>query len=133
MQTKLQPETMSHPEHTVQTRDNNNISNSIKRKDTKQEKLHKSPIVNPPKKKLATKCPLQGKNKPTLCLQHRCMYIQCKYTKMIAVNGTRLVSKYSSQCEKGQSHPWAKPHGTIVIYITVTIYNFLMFFISYYF
>ena len=68
MQTKSQPETMSHPEHTVQTRDNNNISNSIKRKDTKQEKLHKSPIVNPPKKKLATKCPLTRKKQTNTLL-----------------------------------------------------------------
>ena len=54
---KTQPETTSHPKHIVQTRDNNNICKSIKRKEAKQGKLHKPPIANSPKKKLATKSP----------------------------------------------------------------------------
>ena len=46
----------------VQTRDKRiNISKSIERKDAKQGKLHKPPIANPPKEKLATKCPLNKK------------------------------------------------------------------------
>ena len=40
------------------SRRNNNIGKSIKRKNAKQGKLHKPPIANPPRKKLATKCPL---------------------------------------------------------------------------
>ena len=61
IQTKTQPKTTSDPKHMVQTRENDNISKSIKRKDAKQGKLHKNPIANPPKKKLATKCPLTKK------------------------------------------------------------------------
>ena len=61
IQTKTQPETTSHPKHIVQTRNNDNISQSIKRKDAKQGKLHKTPIANPTKKKLATKCPFTKK------------------------------------------------------------------------
>ena len=61
IRTKTQPETTSHPKHIVQTRDNDNISKSIKRKDAKQGKLHKPPTVNPPQKKLANKCPLTKK------------------------------------------------------------------------
>ena len=61
IQTKTQPETTTHPKHMVQTRDNDNISKSIKRKDAKQGKLHKPPTVNPPQKKLANKCPLTKK------------------------------------------------------------------------
>ena len=61
IRTKTQPETTSHPKHIAQTRDNNNISKSIKRKDAKQGKLHKPPPVNPPQKKLANKCPLTKK------------------------------------------------------------------------
>ena len=37
----MQPETISHPKHIIQTSDNDNISKSIKRKDTKQGKLKK--------------------------------------------------------------------------------------------
>ena len=61
IQTKTQLEITSQPKQIVQTRDNDNISKSIKRKDAKQGKLHKNPIANPPKKKLATKCPLTKK------------------------------------------------------------------------
>ena len=61
IQTKTQPETTSNSKHIAQTRDNDNISKSIKRKDPKQGKLHKTPIANPTKKKLATKCPLTKK------------------------------------------------------------------------
>ena len=32
---------------------------------------------------------LQRNSKPTLCLQHRYIYIQHKYTEMIAINGIR--------------------------------------------
>ena len=38
IQTKTQPETTSHPKHIVQTRVNDNISKSIKRKDAKAKK-----------------------------------------------------------------------------------------------
>ena len=41
IQTKTQPETTSHPKHILQTRDNANISKTMKRKNTKQEKLYK--------------------------------------------------------------------------------------------
>ena len=68
IQTKTQPETTSHPKHIVQTRDNDNISKSIKRKDPKQGKLHKTPIANPTKKKLATKCPLTKKQQTNTLL-----------------------------------------------------------------
>ena len=61
IQTKTQLKTTSDPKHIVQTRDNDNISKSIKRKDAKQGKLHKPPIANLPKKKLASKCPLTKK------------------------------------------------------------------------
>ena len=61
IQTKTQPKTTSDPKHIVQTRDNDSISKNIKRKGPKQGKLHKHPIANPPKKKLATKCPLTKK------------------------------------------------------------------------
>ena len=66
--TKMQPETISHPKHIIQTSDNDNISKSIKRKDTKQGKLKKKPITNPPKKKLATKCPLTTKQQTNTLL-----------------------------------------------------------------
>ena len=68
--------------------------------------------------------PLQRNSKPTLCLQHRYIYIQRKYTDMIAINGIRLVSKYNSQYEKDQSDWLIKRQSTIVVYITVTIYYF---------
>ena len=68
IQTKTQPETISHPKHIVQTRDNGNISKSIKKKDTKQEKFHKTPIANPPKKKLEAKCPLTNKQQSNTLL-----------------------------------------------------------------
>ena len=42
IQTKKQPETTPHPKHIVQTKDNDSISESIKRKDAKQEKLKKN-------------------------------------------------------------------------------------------
>ena len=61
IQIKTQPETTSHPKHIVQTRDNDSISKSIKRKDPKQGKLHKAPTAYPTKKKLVTKCPLTKK------------------------------------------------------------------------
>ena len=61
IQTKTQLKTTSDPKHIVQTRDNDNISKSIKRKDAKQGKLHKPPIANLSKKKLASKCPLTKK------------------------------------------------------------------------
>ena len=61
IQTKTQPETTSHPKHIVQTRNNDNISKNIKIKDATQGKLHKPPTANPPKKKLAIKCPLTKK------------------------------------------------------------------------
>ena len=51
IQTKMQPKTISHPKHIVQTRDNDSIGKGIKRKDAKQGNLHKTPIKNPPKKK----------------------------------------------------------------------------------
>ena len=68
IQTKTQPETTSHPKHIVQTRDNDNISKSIKTKDPKQGKLHKTPTANPTKKKLATKCPLTKKQQTNTLL-----------------------------------------------------------------
>ena len=40
--TKKQPETTPHPKHIVQTRGNDSISKSIKRKDAKQEELKKN-------------------------------------------------------------------------------------------
>ena len=43
IQTKTQPETTSHPKHIVQTRVNDNISKSIKRKDAKAKKTSKNP------------------------------------------------------------------------------------------
>ena len=49
---------------------------------------------------------------------------------MIAIKGIRLVSKYDSQYEKDQSHQLIKLQSTIVVYITVTIYYFVMFFVS---
>ena len=61
IQTKTQAKRTSDPKHIVQTRDNDNICKSIKRKDAKQGKLHKPPISNLPKKKLVTKCPLTKK------------------------------------------------------------------------
>ena len=76
--------------------------------------------------------PLQRNSKPPLCLQHINIYIQRKYTEIIAINGIRLVSKYERQYEKGRSHRSKKLQSTMVVYITVTIY-FLMFFISCYF
>ena len=68
IQTKTQPETTSHPKHIVKTRNNDNISKNIKRKDAKQGKLHKPPTANPPKKKLATKCPLTKKQQTNTLL-----------------------------------------------------------------
>ena len=68
IQIKTQPETTSHPKHIVQTRDNDSISKSIKRKDAKQGKLQKTPIANPTKKKLATKCPLTKKQQTNILL-----------------------------------------------------------------
>ena len=68
IQTKTQPQTTSHPKHIVQLRDNDNISKSIKRKDPKQGKLHKTPIANPTKKKLAIKCPLTKKQQTNTLL-----------------------------------------------------------------
>ena len=68
IQIKTQPETTSHPKHIVQTRDNDNISKSIKRKEAKQGKLHKPSIANLPKKKLATKCPLTKKQQTNTLL-----------------------------------------------------------------
>ena len=43
IQTKTQPETTSHPKHIVQTRVNDKISKSIKRKDAKAKKTSKKP------------------------------------------------------------------------------------------
>ena len=57
----MQPETTLHPKHIVQTRNNNNISKNIERKDAKQGKLNKPPTANPLKKKLMTKCLLTKK------------------------------------------------------------------------
>ena len=68
IQTKTQSETTSHPKQIVQTRNNDNISKNIKRKDAKQGKLHKPPTANPPKKKLATKCPLTKKQQTNTLL-----------------------------------------------------------------
>ena len=51
IQTKTQRQTTSHPKHIAQTRNNDNISKNIKRKDAEQGKLHKSPTANRPKKK----------------------------------------------------------------------------------
>ena len=65
--TKKQPETTPHPKHIVQTRGNDSISKSIKRKDAKQEELKKT-FANPPKKKLATKCPLTKKQQTNTLL-----------------------------------------------------------------
>ena len=68
IQTKTQPETTSHPKDIVQTRNNDNISKNIERNDAKQGKLHKPPTANPPKKKLATKCPLTKKQQTNTLL-----------------------------------------------------------------
>ena len=85
-------------------------------------------LANPTKKKLMTKCPFTKKHNTRL--QHRCIYIQRKYTEMNAINIIRLVSQHERQYKKGQSHRSIKFQNTIVVYITVTIYYFLMFFIS---
>ena len=41
---------------------------TIKRKNTKQEKLHKLLIANPPKKKIVTECPLARKQRTSTLL-----------------------------------------------------------------
>ena len=69
-------------------------------------------------------------SKPTLCLQHKHIYTQRKYTEMNAINRIRLVSHHEKQYKKGQSHRSIKFQNIIVVYVTVTIYYFLMFFIS---
>ena len=76
---------------------------------------------------------LQRNSKPTLCLQHRYIYMQRKYTEMNAINRIRLVSLHERQYKKGRSHRSIKFQNTIVVYVTVTIYYFLMFFISCFF
>ena len=68
IQTKMQPETTSHPKHEVQARNNDSISKNIKRKDAKQGKLRKPPTANPPKKKLVTKCPFTKKQQTNTLL-----------------------------------------------------------------
>ena len=76
--------------------------------------------------------PLQQNNKPALYLQHENISIQRKFTKMIATNGIRLVSKYESQSEKSQSHRLTKLQDAIVIYnkkIFIIFYCFLTHFI----
>ena len=50
--------------------------------------------------------------------------MQRKYTRMIAINGTRLVSKDESRSEISQSHRLTKLQYTIVV--TVTIYLFFL-------
>ena len=94
IQTKTQPETTSHPKHIVQTRDNYNISKSIKRKDAKQGKLQKNQLQIQRKRNSRLNAPLQWNSKPTLCLQQRYIYIQRKYTEMNAINRIRLVSQH---------------------------------------
>ena len=129
IQTKTQPETISHPKHIVQTRDNDNISKSIKRKKTQSKKNFIKPQLQIHRKRNSKlNAPLQINNKATLCLQLRYIYKQRRYTKMFAINGIRLVSKYHSQSEKGQSHRLIKLQSRLVVYITVTIHHFLMFF-----
>ena len=130
IQTKTQPETVSHPKHIVQARDNDNISKSIKRKDAKQGKLQKNQLQIQRKRNSRLNAPLQWNSKPTLCLQQRYIYIQRKYTEMNAISRIRLVSQQERQYKKGRSHRSIKFQNTIVVYVMVTIYYFLMFFIS---
>ena len=95
IQTKTQPETTSHPKHIVHTRDNDNISKSIKRKDPKQTQNFKKPQLQIQRKRnLRLNALLHRNSKPTLCLQHRYIYIQRKYTEMNAINRIRLVSQH---------------------------------------
>ena len=128
IQTKTQPETKSQPKHIVQTRDNDNISRSIKRKDAKKGKLQNPPTANTPKKKLANKCHLTKKSKPTLCLEHWYINMQRKYTEMNAINGIRLVTQYDRQYKKGRSYQSIKLQNTTVVSVTVIICYFLLFF-----
>ena len=128
IQTKTQSETKSQAKHKVQTRDNDNISRSMKRKDVKKGKLQNPPTANTPKKKLANKCHLTKKSKPTLCLEHRYINMQRKYTEMNATNGICLVTQYDRQYKKGRSYRSIKLQNTTVVYVTVIICYFLPFF-----
>ena len=129
--TKMQPETISHPKHIIQTSDNDNISKSIKRKDTKQGKLKKKKQWQIHQKRNSQlNALLQRNSKPTLCLQQRYIYIQRKYTEMNPINEIFLVSQHERQYKTGQSHRSIKFQNTIVVYVTVIIYYFLMFFVS---
>ena len=94
---------MSYPKTIVQTRGNNNISKNTARKDTKQKIPRNLQLQIHRKRNSELKVPLQQNDKLTFCLQ-RDIYIQNKYTKMIAINGPRLVSRYESQSMKCQTH-----------------------------
>ena len=118
--TKMQPETISHPKHIIQTSDNDNISKSIKRKDTKQGKLKKKKQWQIHQKRNSQlNALLQRNSKPTLCLQQRYIYIQRKYTEMNPINEIFLVSQHERQYKTGQSHRSIKFQNTIVVYVTV--------------
>ena len=86
----------------VRTRDNNNSKTTI-RKDTNQEIPHNPQLQIHRKRNSQLNVPSQQNDKLTFCLQ-RNIYIQRKYTKTIAINGIRLVSKYESQSKKCQTH-----------------------------
>ena len=133
IQTKTQPETTSHPKHIVQTRDNGNICESIKRKDAKQGKLHKPPIANPPKKKLATKFPLTKKQQTNTLLTTQ-IHLHTTQIHRNDCNKRNMSSIKVQQPIRERSKPSIdKLQSTIVVYIAITIYYFSMFFISCYF
>ena len=94
---------MSHPKTIVQTRGNNNISKNTPKKDTKQKIPRNLQLQIHRKRNSELKIPLQQNDKLTFCLQ-RDIYIQGKYTKMIAINGLGLVSRCESQSNKCQTH-----------------------------
>ena len=101
----MQPETTSHSKHTEQTSDNGSISKSIKRKDTKQGKLHKPQLQIHRKRNSRVNDPLQRNNKPTLCLQHRYIYIQQRYTQIIDCNKRKTSSVKVRQPIQERSKP----------------------------
>ena len=126
--TKTQLETTSHTKPIIQTRDNENIKKTIKRKDTNQEKLYKPTTANSPEQKPATKCPFTRKQQTNTLFTTQIHSMQIHKDDRNKRNTSSIKVQHPIRKR-------SKPSILLIdktIHIAVTIYYVLMFFISCY-